>query len=94
MKRDEAGEPNSALIADLQGTNLTVMILPKRKQRRSGVRAVGPVKPERATKDVMAFTRAADNYARKATATEKSANSAMIALGIQDRKGKLTKTYR
>jgi hypothetical protein len=58
------------------------------------VKTVGPVKPERATKDVMAFKRAADNYVRKATASVKSANSAMMALGIQDHKGKLTKTYR
>jgi hypothetical protein len=41
-----------------------------------------------------AFKRAADSYVRKATASEKSANDAMIALGIQDHTGKLTKTYR
>jgi hypothetical protein len=70
------------------------MVISKRKKRRAIVRTVGPVKPERATKDVVAFKRAADSYVRKATATEKSANSAMMALGIQDCKGKLTKTYR
>jgi hypothetical protein len=70
------------------------MITSKRKKRSTIVRTVGPVKPERATKDVVAFKRAADNYVRKATASEKSANSAMVALGIQDCKGKLTKNYR
>jgi hypothetical protein len=70
------------------------MMSSQRKKRSSVVKAVGPVKPERATKDVVAFKRAADNYVRKATASVKSANSAMMALGIQDHKGKLTKTYR
>ena len=70
------------------------MTASKRKQRRAIVRTVGPVKPERATKDVMAFKRAADSYVLKATESEKPANSAMMALGIQDGKGKLTKTYR
>jgi hypothetical protein len=70
------------------------MIMSKRKRRRTIVRTVGPVKPERATKDVVAFKRAADSYVRKATASEKSANAAMVALGIQDCNGKLTKTYR
>lgn len=70
------------------------MIMPKPRKRRTIVRTVGPVKPERATKDVVAFKRAADSYVRKATASEKSANSAMVALGIQDRKGNLTKNYR
>jgi hypothetical protein len=58
------------------------------------MRTVGPVNPERATKDVIAFKRAADSYVRKATESKKSASSAMMALGIQDAKGKLTKTYR
>ncbi|HEY4172707.1 MAG TPA: hypothetical protein VGM42_06735 [Rhodopila sp.] len=86
--------PDPALIADLQGTGIPSMITPKQKKRSVIVRTVGPVKPERATKDVMAFKQAADNYVLKATATKKSANSAMMALGIQDAKGKLTKTYR
>jgi hypothetical protein len=58
------------------------MIISKRKPRRSIVRAVGPVKSEHATKDVVAFKRAADSYVRKATASEKSANAAMIALSV------------
>jgi hypothetical protein len=70
------------------------MIKPQQKPRRAIVRTVGPVKPERATKEVVAFKRAADRYVRKATVSEQSANAAMVALGIYDRKGKLTKTYR
>jgi hypothetical protein len=66
----------------------------KQKKRGQTVRTVGPVKTERATKDVVAFSQAADIYVRKATASAKSANSAMIALGIQDYKGNLTKTYK
>ena len=66
----------------------------KQRKRRQTVRTIGPVKPERATKEVVAFKRAADLYVRKATASAKSANSAMISLGIQDGKGNLTKTYK
>jgi hypothetical protein len=38
------------------------MIGPKQKPRRAIVRTVGPVKPERATKEVIAFKRAADRF--------------------------------
>jgi hypothetical protein len=70
------------------------MIIPKQKRRTMIVKAPESVKSEHATKDVAAFKRAADSYVRKATVSEKSANFAMRALGIQDDKGKLTKTYR
>jgi hypothetical protein len=70
------------------------MMPTKRKARRLPVRAVGPVKPELATKEVVAFKQAADSYVRKATSSEKSANSVLVALGIQDRKGRLTKLYK
>jgi hypothetical protein len=70
------------------------MIIPKQKRRTVIVKAPGPANSERATNDAVAFKRAADSYVRKATVSEKSANFAMRALGIQDDKGKLTKTYR
>jgi hypothetical protein len=78
----------------LQGSVGEAMMPAKRSHRRRFVRTLGPVKPERATQEVVAFKRAAESFVRKATASEKSANAAMMTLGNQNRKGALTRTYR
>jgi hypothetical protein len=58
------------------------------------VRRFGQLKAAHTSKEVLDFKRAADAYLRKATSSQKAANTTMIKLGIQDSKGKLTKTYR
>lgn len=48
----------------------------------------------RDVKEVREFKRAAGAFLRKATASEKAANSTLMKLGVQDAKGNLTKQYR
>ena len=51
-------------------------------------------KPASASKDVLAFKRAADAYVRKATVSAKAANQTLVKLGTHDSKGNLTKHYK
>lgn len=46
------------------------------------------------SKEVLEFKRAADVFVRKATSSAKAADEVMVRLGIQDRKGNLTKRYK